>query len=323
MKKISTGIIGGAGYVGGEMIRILLGHPNCHLSFVVSQSQSGKPVYHTHPDLRGWTEITFQEVMPSEPEILFLCMGHGRSSTFLAQTPVSAGCLIIDLSRDFRLIEEGNKFVYGLCELNKPVIAQSRRIANPGCFATCIQLGLLPLADNHSLTSDVHVTAITGSTGAGQNPVSTTHHAWRNNNISVYKAFTHQHLDEIKQSMLQLQPDFPHDVHFIPMRGSFPRGIFASIYLKSELKADEAVELFQSFYSGSPFVHVSDQPISVKQVVNTNNALIYISKHNDQLRIESIIDNLLKGASGQAVQNMNIAMGWKEDAGLALKGSVY
>ena len=323
MIKAKVGIAGGAGYVGGETIRLLLNHPNCELIQVLSRSQVGKPLSTLHPDLLGMTALEFESELSPNLDILFLCMGHGRSREFFDDVTIKNDCLVVDLSRDFRLKEPGNKFIYGLCELNKAAIQNSQKIANPGCFATCIQLGLLPLASEQAIHSDIHIAAVTGSTGAGQKPLKTTHHAWRNNNISVYKAFTHQHLDEIKQSLLQLQPAMSNDINFIPMRGSFTRGIFANIYLESSMPEKEAIEKYQSYYRDSPFVHLSESPINVKHVVNTNNAQIHISKHKSKLRIETAIDNLLKGASGQAVQNMNLAMGWPEDQGLKLKPSSF
>ncbi len=323
MNQLRIGIIGGAGYVGGEMIRLLLHHDLCKIVYISSKSQAGKQVHSIHSDLNGWTDLKFQEEKQIDVDVIFLCMGHGKSKEYLKKMPVKDDCIIIDLSRDFRLNEDRNDFIYGLCELNKEKIKKSKRIANPGCFATCIQLGLLPLAANHQLESEVHVTAITGSTGAGQNPIPTTHNSWRNNNISIYKAFNHQHLGEIVQSLSQLQPGFKNNVNFIPMRGSFTRGIFASIYLDSELSEEAAIDIFKSYYETSPFIHISDIPISVKNVVNTNNGIIHIARYGQKLRIESAIDNLLKGASGQAVQNLNLVMNWPETMGLKLKASAF
>lgn len=321
MSKIKVDIVGGAGYVGGEMIRLILQHPHCEINKVTSRSQAGKKLYHVHPDLKGWTDLQFEENDTSTAEITFLCMGHGKSKEYLEKTkPVN---IIIDLSRDYRLKKDAGNFVYGLCELNKTEIRKSKKIANPGCFASCIQLGLLPLADKQLIRSDIHVTAITGSTGAGQNPVSTTHNSWRNNNISIYKPFTHQHLGEITQSIHQLDSEFDKEIIFIPMRGSFTRGIFASMYLENSLSTEEAIELYTAYYKDSPFVHVSKEPISIKEVVNTNNTIIHLEQKNGKLRIESILDNLVKGAAGQAIQNMNLIMGWPEDAGLRLKASAF
>lgn len=323
MKKVQVGIIGGAGYVGGEMIRLLLHHHKCALKYVLSSSQNGKKLSDVHRDLLGWTKLMFTEIFDPEIDVIFICKGHGKSKEFVQNNPIKDTTLVIDLSRDYRLVQDSEKFIYGLCELNQDKIKTAKRIANPGCFATCIQLGLLPLAANSLIRTDVHITAITGSTGAGQNPLATTHNSWRNNNISIYKAFTHQHLDEIHQSIHQLQPEFTPEVNFIPMRGSFTRGIFASIYLECQEELPIVVDHFKSYYSTTPFIHISDQPISVKEVVNTNNALLFISKYNDKIRIESCIDNLLKGASGQAIQNMNIAMGWEQQCGLKLKASAF
>ena len=323
MKKVSVGVVGGAGYVGGEMIRLLLQHDQCHLKFASSRSQAGKHLHSVHPDLRGWTNMSFTDSYDVDVEAIFLCMGHGKSKEYLEKVQVDDNCKIIDLSRDFRLMKDAGDFIYGLCELNKSEIKNASHVANPGCFATCIQLALLPLAAKKLLNNEIHVTAITGSTGAGQNPVPTTHNSWRNNNISIYKAFNHQHLDEIYQSVGQLQVGFNQTINFIPMRGSFTRGIFANTYLESNLTEDEAKMLFANYYADSPFVHVSERSISVKEVVNTNNALIHISKHGSKIRIESAIDNLLKGAAGQALQNLNLMFDWPEDSGLRLKGSAF
>ena len=323
MNKVNVGVVGGAGYVGGEVIRLLLQHDHCHLKYTSSRSQAGKPIYTAHPDLKGWTDLKFADEYNNDVDVLFLCMGHGKSKSYLEKAAVKGDCKIIDLSRDYRLNNDAKGFVYGLCELNKSLIQKATHIANPGCFATCIQLALLPLAANGRLNKEVHVTAITGSTGAGQNPVATTHNSWRNNNISIYKAFNHQHLDEIYQSVKELQPGFDQTINFVPMRGSFTRGIFASTYLECDLREEEAKQIYNTYYADSPFVHISDDSISVKEVVNTNNALIHLSKHGSKIRIESAIDNLLKGAAGQAVQNMNLMFGWPEDLGLRLKGSAF
>ncbi len=320
---IKAGIVGGAGYVGGELIRLLLAHPEVQIKYISSRSQTGKPISDIHRDLLGSTDLSFTDNYDTDVEVLFLCMGHGKSSEYLKKVNVSKEVVIIDLSRDFRLTEDAGTFIYGLCELNKQDIKQAQHIANPGCFSTCIQLALLPLAAEGLLKDDVHVTAITGSTGAGQKPVATTHFSWRNNNISIYKAFTHQHLDEIQQSVKQLQPSFDADINFIPMRGDFTRGIFASVYTNSDLSEEQAKKLYQNYYSDSPFVHISDSPLSVKDAVNSNNGLLYISTHDGKIRIESCIDNLLKGAAGQAVQNMNLIFGWTEECGLRLKTSAF
>ena len=321
MKTI--GIVGGAGYVGGEVIRLILNHPELTIKYVSSRSQAGRALHEVHRDLLGSTELTFSDSYDADVDVLILCMGHSKSSTYLQKVEVSENTVIIDLSRDFRLKADAGDFIYGLCEMNKSQIKKSKRIANPGCFATCIQLALLPVADAHKMNSEVHVTAITGSTGAGQNPVPTTHFSWRNNNISIYKPFTHQHLGEINQSIAGLQPSFDQEINFIPMRGDFTRGIFASVYFDSDLEEEEAIKLYKQYYADSPFVHVSTTPISVKDVVNTNNGYLYIAKHGRKLRIESAIDNLQKGAAGQAIQNLNLVMGFAEDTGLKLKPSSF
>ena len=320
---IQAGIVGGAGYVGGEVIRLILNHPKIEIKYVSSRSQAGKALHEVHRDLLGSTELSFSDSYDTDVDVLILCMGHGKSSEYLNKVDVRSETVIIDLSRDFRLNADAGDFVYGLCEMNKQDIKKSNRIANPGCFATCIQLALLPVADAKKLDSEVHVTAITGSTGAGQKPVSTTHFSWRNNNISIYKPFTHQHLGEISQSVTELQPTFDQEINFIPMRGDFTRGIFASVYFDSDLSEEQAIKLYKEYYADSPFVHVSNAPISVKDVVNTNNGYLYIAKHGGKLRIESAIDNLQKGAAGQAIQNLNLVMGYPEDTGLKLKPSSF
>ena len=320
---IQAGIVGGAGYVGGEVIRLILNHPKIEIKYVSSRSQAGKALHEVHRDLLGSTELSFSDSYDADVDVLILCMGHGKSSEYLSKVDVRSETVIIDLSRDFRLNADAGDFVYGLCEMNKQEIKKSNRIANPGCFATCIQLALLPVADAKKLDSEVHVTAITGSTGAGQKPVSTTHFSWRNNNISIYKPFTHQHLGEISQSVKELQPSFDQEINFIPMRGDFTRGIFASVYFDSDLSEEQAIKLYKEYYADSPFVHVSNAPISVKDVVNTNNGYLYIAKHGGKLRIESAIDNLQKGAAGQAIQNLNLVMGFPEDMGLRMKPSAF
>lgn len=316
-KLLKVGIAGGAGYTGGELLRILLHHPAVEITFVHSKSQAGKPVYASHSDLLGETELAFTNHLDSSVDVLFLCMGHGESGAFLSQQKISSGTKIIDLSQDFR--DESNGFVYGLPELQREKIMGASRIANPGCFATCIELALLPLAKEHHLTSDVQISAITGSTGAGQSLSSTSHYSWRNGNISVYKAFTHQHLKEIKQSIKQLQYGFNARINFIPYRGSFTRGIFASCYTTTDLTLEQAQELYNDYYSKHPFTFISTQPVDVKQAVNTNKCFIHLEKFEDQLLVTSVIDNLTKGASGQAVQNMNLITGLDERTGLGLK----
>jgi N-acetyl-gamma-glutamyl-phosphate reductase len=316
-KHLKVGIVGAAGYTGGELLRIMLHHPAVEISFVHSKSQAGKPVHTSHPDLLGETDLRFTDQLTFPVDVLFLCMGHGESGVFLSQNQIPASTRIIDLSQDFR--DESNGFVYGLPELQREKIMGATRIANPGCFATCIELALLPLAKEHRLNNDVHISAITGSTGAGQSLSSTSHYSWRNGNISVYKAFTHQHLKEIRQSLKQLQSGFNSRINFIPYRGSFTRGIFASCYMSTDLSVEQAQELYTDYYSRHPFTHISTQPIDVKQVVNTNKCFIHLEKVDDQLLVTSVLDNLTKGASGQAVQNMNLISGLDERAGLGLK----
>lgn len=317
--KINIGIIGGAGYTGGELLRILLNHPQVNISFVNSKSQAGKPVYSTHTDLIGETDLLFTDQMPfDEVQAIFLCSGHNESKKFLAENNISESLKIIDLSTDFR--DQSNGFVYGLPELQRNLIKTATKIANPGCFATSIELALLPLANAELLHEDVHVSAVTGSTGAGQSLSATTHFSWRNNNISIYKAFTHQHLKEINQSLKTLQPAFGKAVNFIPYRGNFSRGIMANVYTKFSGTIEEAKELYKNYYASHPFTHLSEAAeIDLKQVVNTNKCIIHLEKHDDNLLITSIIDNLTKGASGQAVQNLNLVFGLEETTGLKLK----
>jgi N-acetyl-gamma-glutamyl-phosphate reductase len=317
--KINIGIIGGAGYTGGELLRILLNHPQVNITFVNSKSQAGKPVYSTHSDLVGDTDLLFTDQMPfDEVQAIFLCSGHNESKKFLAENTIPESLKIIDLSTDFR--DQSNGFVYGLPELQRDLIKTATKIANPGCFATSIELALLPLANAGLLNEDVHVSAVTGSTGAGQSLSATTHFSWRNNNISIYKAFTHQHLKEINQSIKTLQPAFGKSVNFIPYRGNFSRGIMANVYTKFAGTIEEAKELYKNYYASHPFTHLSEaSEIDLKQVVNTNKCIIHLEKHDDNLLITSIIDNLTKGASGQAVQNLNLVFGLEETTGLKLK----
>ena len=320
---IKVGIIGGAGYTAGELIRILINHSKVELTSVVSKSHSGQKIHEAHQDLTGEIDLVFDEQLNQDVDVVFLCSGHGKSKGIIESGVIPAKTKIIDLSSDFRLKSEGNEFVYGLPELNRDLIKKAEKVANPGCFATCIQLCLLPLASANLLNNDVHVSAITGSTGAGQNPTSTTHFSWRSNNASVYKAFTHQHLGEIRQSLTQLKNDFDSTINFVPFRGAFTRGILAACYLKTELPLEEAGELFKDYYSGHPFVHISEKAVDVKQVVNSNKGVLHLQKEEDQLLITGVIDNLVKGASGQAVQNMNLMFGLKEITGLKLKGSAF
>jgi N-acetyl-gamma-glutamyl-phosphate reductase len=319
MSKINIGIIGGAGYTGGELLRILLNHPFVNIAFVNSKSQAGKPVYATHGDLLGETDLKFTDLMPlDETQVIFLCSGHNESKKFLGENTIPDSVKIIDLSTDFR--DESNGFVYGLPELNRERIKNASKIANPGCFATSIELAILPLANANLLKDEIHVSAITGSTGAGQSLSATTHFSWRNNNISIYKAFTHQHLKEINQSIKTLQPSFDDLVNFVPYRGNFARGIMANVYTKYDGTLQEAIDLYKNHYKNHPFTHISEEAeIDLKQVVNTNKCILHLEKHGKNLLISSIIDNLTKGASGQAVQNMNLIFGFPEDAGLRLK----
>ena len=322
MKKVKVGVIGGAGYTGGELIRILLNHPRAELSFVHSGSNGGKPFFTVHKDLIGETEMCFTDHFDDQDiDVLFLCSGHGQSKLFLEQNQVREEVKVIDLSHDFRITDTSHTrpFTYGLVEAEYDNIKTAANIANPGCFATCIQLGLIPLGKAGQLNSEIHISAMTGSTGAGQKPTSTSHFSWRNNNISVYKAFKHQHLQEIGQSISSWQPDFSEEINFVPFRGNFTRGILASIYLDTDMSEQALVDLYKTYYSAHPFVHISDENIDLKQVVNTNKGLLHIEKHGSKAFILSAIDNLVKGASGQAVQNMNLMCGMDEKAGLNLK----
>ncbi|MBE6209530.1 MAG: N-acetyl-gamma-glutamyl-phosphate reductase [Rikenellaceae bacterium] len=325
---IGAAIIGGAGYTGGEAIRLLLNHPAAQLRFVQSTSNAGNLLSDVHSDLFGDTSMRFV----AEPDfdgvdVVFLCVGHGDARKYLESHDIPSSVKVIDLSQDFRLAATSSigerQFVYGLPEVNYDAIAGASNIANPGCFATCLQLGMLPLAAAGVLTDDVQITATTGSTGAGQRPSATTHFSWRNNNLSHYKAFTHQHLNEIGETITRLQPSFGGAINFVPLRGAFARGIFATIYTRTDLTEAQAVELYKEYYRDAVFTHVSDKAIDMKQVVNTNKCLINVVKHGDQLLVSSTIDNLVKGASGQAVQNMNIMMGVEQSAGLRLKPSGF
>lgn len=324
---IKVGIVGGAGYTAGELIRLLVNHSKVELDFVYSTSNAGNYIYAVHQDLLGQIDLKFTDKINPNVAVLFLCLGHGNSKKFLAQHEFSNHTKIIDLSNDFRLnndaVFKGNEFVYGLPELQKNKIKKANYIANPGCFATAIQLALLPLAKHNLLADSVHINATTGSTGAGVSPSETTHFSWRDNNFSIYKAFTHQHLGEINESLLNLQPNFSEELFFIPNRGNFSRGIFATVYLKFEGTVEKAFELYEDFYKEAPFTHISEVPIHLKQVVNTNNCFIHLEKHKNTLLITSVIDNLIKGASGQAIQNMNLMFGFEETAGLNLKASTF
>ena len=321
---IKVGIIGGAGYTAGELIRLLLGHPEVEIKFVHSSSNAGNRITDVHAGLLGETELMFTDEMPFEEiDLLFFCTAHGDTRKFLESHQLPDELKVIDLSMDYRIKNHEHDFIYGLPELNRRATCKSRYVANPGCFATCIELGLLPLAKEHLLKGDVSVNAITGSTGAGVKPSATTHYSWRNNNISIYKPFTHQHLAEIMQSVKQLQPDFDGEIDFIPYRGDFPRGIFATLVVKCDLDIETIYKLYESYYERDSFTHIVNKPIDLKQVVNTNKCLIHLEKHGNKLLITSIIDNLLKGASGQAVHNMNLLFGLEETVGLKLKPSAF
>jgi N-acetyl-gamma-glutamyl-phosphate reductase len=324
MLKIKAGIIGGAGYTGGETLRLLINHPGVSITFVHSRSHAGKPVHTVHTDLIGETDLNFSDSISSDVDVLFLCMGHGESKKFLQENTIDSSVRIIDLGNDFRLGDSvaNRSFIYGLPELNRESIRFAQHVANPGCFATAIQLGLLPLACI-GLLKEVYTTGITGSTGAGQKLQDTTHFTWRANNISAYKTLTHQHVPEIMQSLKQLQPTFEGAVNFVPWRGDFTRGIFVSSVVESQQPLHELNQLYKEFYKGQAFTYVADAMIDLKQVVNTNKCLIYLEKEGNKLVIHSAIDNLLKGASGQAVQNMNIMFGLDESLGLKLKGNVF
>lgn len=316
MKNIKIGIIGGAGYTGGELLRILIHHPKAEIVYVNSKSQVGKPVYSTHTDLLGDTDLTFSDELHTDVDVIFLCSGHGESKKFLVAHPEFNAVKIVDLSTDFR--DESEGFVYGLAELQRDKISEANHVANPGCFATSIELALLPLAQAGLIHDDVHVSAVTGSTGAGQSLSPTGHFSWRSNNISIYKAFTHQHLTEIGMVISSFQGAKP-TVNFIPYRGTFTRGIMANVYTKFAGTLEEAKILYRNYYAEHPFTHISDLPVDVKQVVNTNKCLISLEVQEGNLLITSVIDNLTKGASGQAVQNMNLMFGLDETAGLRLK----
>jgi len=320
MTQIKVGVIGGAGYTAGELLRILVHHPAVEIVFVNSSSNAGNPVVDVHSGLIGETDLVFTSELPfGEVDALFLCSAHGDSKKFMDNNEVPSAVKIIDLSTDYRAKSPHHDFVYGLPELNREDIRKATRIANPGCFATAIQLAIFPLAAAGLLTDEIHVNAITGSTGAGVKPSDTSHFSWRNNNISIYKPFGHQHLGEIGQSLRQLQAGFSKAVNFIPVRGNFARGIYVTAYTQCSLSLDDAKELYKDFYKDAAFTFVVDKNPDMKQVVNTNKGIVYLEKHGDKLLIVSMIDNLLKGASGQAVQNMNLMFGLDEKAGLGLK----
>ena len=319
---IRAGIIGGAGYTAGELIRLLLNHPQAEIAFVHSTSNAGNRLCDVHGGLEGDTEMRFGDTCDlASIDVVFLCSAHGESRKWLEANAVPAGVKVIDLAQDFR--DESDGFVYGLPELNRERIRAAERVANPGCFATAIQLALLPLAAAGLLSGEVHVTAVTGSTGAGVKPSATTHFSWRSDNLSVYKAFTHQHLLEIGHTLRRLEPSFDRAVNFVPMRGDFTRGILASIYTACPLDEEAARRLYADYYATAAFTHATTRSIDLKQVVNTNKALVGTAKYDGKLHIVSVIDNLLKGASGQAVQNMNLMFGLDETAGLQLKASAF
>ena len=323
-ETIRVGIIGGAGYTAGELCRLLLNHPAVEIVFVNSESNAGNLLTDVHEGLYGETEMRFTDQLPFEQvDVVFFCFGHGKSTRFLAEHYIPADVRIVDMAQDFRLAAENNDYVYGLPELNGMQLRGAQHVANPGCFATCIQLGLLPLAAAELLEDDISVNAITGATGAGVKPGSTTHFSWRTGNMSIYKAFCHQHVPEIMQSLHKLQPSFDGAVDFIPYRGDFPRGIFATEVVRCDKSEEEIAQLYKDFYSEAPFTHYVDRPLDMKQVVNTNKCLIHTERHGDKLLITSCIDNLLKGASGQAVQNMNLMFGLEETAGLLLKSVAF
>lgn len=324
---IQVGIIGGAGYTAGELLRLLINHPETNINFVYSTSNAGNKISSIHQDLLGDLDIKFTDTINPNVDVLFLCLGHGNSVKFLSANTFSDATKIIDLGNDFRLEKDkefnGKSFVYGLPELQRDVIKTASYIANPGCFATTIQLALLPLAQQNLLNSDVHINAVTGATGAGTSLSETSHFPWRDNNFSYYKPFTHQHLGEINQSIKQLQNNFSSEILFMPNRGNFSRGIFATVYTNFEGTLEEAKDLYKTYYKDAKFTFVSDEVLHLKQVVNTNKCLIHLHKHNNKLLITSITDNLLKGASGQAIQNMNLMFGLEETMGLQLKATYF
>ena len=321
---IRVGIIGGAGYTAGELIRLLLIHPEVEIKFIHSSSNAGNRITDVHTGLHGETDLMFTDEMPFEEiDLLFFCTAHGDTRKFMESHALPDELKVIDLSMDYRIKSNDHDFIYGLPELNRRNTCKSRYVANPGCFATCIELGLLPLAKEHLLKGDISVNAITGSTGAGVKPQASTHFSWRNDNMSIYKPFEHQHLPEIMQSIRQLQPDYNGEIDFIPYRGGFARGIFTTIVVKCDLDIETLYKLYESYYDRDSFTHIVNTPIDLKQVVNTNKCLIHLEKHGNKLLITSIIDNLLKGASGQAVHNMNLLFGLAETIGLQLKPSAF
>lgn len=328
MKKIKAGIAGGAGYTGGELLRLLLLHPYIEIAFIHSRSNAGKPVASVHDDLLGGTAMAFSDKIDLTADVLFLCLGHGESARFMEQHPIPEQLTVIDLTNDFRVNAycqaADRHFVYGLPESNREAITGALSVANPGCFATAIQLALLPLVRNISLLGDVYITGITGSTGAGQGLSATSHFSWRASNIQPYKTLVHQHLDEITSSLQGINKDLQHsDIHFVPWRGDFSRGIFISLQVKTGSSLEDVYDWFESSYHTHPFLYISREPIHLKQVVNTNRCFLHIEKEGDILVVHAAIDNLLKGACGQAIQNMNLCFGWEETTGLQLKPSFF
>lgn len=324
---LEVGIIGGAGYTAGELIRLLLNHPEININFVYSTSNAGNKIYKVHQDLIGTTELLFTSAINSDVDVLFLCLGHGNSTSFLQKSTFSENTKIIDLSTDFRLLADKNfeekEFIYGLPELQKEAIKDAKYIANPGCFATALQLAILPLAANGLVQHGVHINAVTGATGAGTSLSASTHFTYRDNNFSHYKAFNHQHLKEVNQTIALLQTDANAEINFIPNRGNFSRGIFATTYTKFDGSLQEAIKMYQEYYKNAAFTFISEEEIHLKQVVNTNKCLLHLEKHGNKLLITSTIDNLLKGASGQAVQNLNLMYGFSETLGLNLKANYF
>ncbi len=320
---IKVGIIGAAGYTAGELMRILINHPWADIIFAQSESHAGEPIWKAHHDLIGETKLTFSADAPAGAvDVIFICSGHGKSKDYVHSLPADFDGKIIDLSNDFRLAKDAEDFVYGLPEAFRKEIKEAKRIANPGCFATSIQLALLPMAKADKL-GEIHVTGITGSTGAGQKPSETTHFSWRANNMSIYKAFTHQHLGEVNETLKKLAPHYEGEMNFVPVRGDFPRGIMSSVYFDCDMSEEEAVELYKSYYKDEPFVNVVDFNPDLKMVVNTNKNVLYVKKYGKKLHVISMIDNLVKGASGQAVENMNLMFGLPENTGLNLKPSGF
>ena len=320
---VRVGILGAAGYTGGELIRLLINHPQAEIVFANSESNAGNLICDVHEGLMGETDMRFTAEMPfNEVDVVFFCFGHGKSKAFLQEHTIPSHVRIIDLAQDFRIAGE-HDYVYGLPETHRQEISTCMHLANPGCFATCIQLGLLPALKAGIISGDIHTNGITGSTGAGQKPGATTHFSWRNDNISIYKTFTHQHLHEINQTIHELQPQYDGQMFFIPQRGCFTRGIFVTSYARCNTPIEEVKAIYEDYYRDAAFTHVVSTSPDMKQVVNTNKALVYVERYADQLLMVSCIDNLLKGAVGQAVENMNLMFGLPEDTGLRLKASAF